>query len=422
MAYLELPDSLIPVGNPVKHDIFERIKTNQNDFDDRLGNLEGSTAKVIVFNDILRRSTEHKVGDIKFSFLSEVEFQNQFDDTWILCDGRAVSGSDYHNITANSNIPDMRGRFPRVKDHGAGVNPDGNLSLGITQGDTFKSHTHTDSGHVHSITDVQHTHDIENDGHTHPITDVTHTHSVSDSGHNHTLHDPGHGHAFIDPGHRHSITTGDGDGGSRDLCADGEDHTFTSTAYTNYSTTGLQLQPSATSIYLDAATSNLSVDNSLSGLSGTQSSTTGGNLSDNYSGITGANSNTANIQNTGSDETRPKCITINAFIKINESSTLKRLIFRAPYAFNLLGATINNLIAGTDGDVSIDIKKGNDLNSLASVFTTKPSLNYTAGNYANSNNAVFGTVAIAAGDWLVLDIESFQKYQKELHIYVTGEV
>lgn len=422
MAYTKLPDSLIVVGNPTKHDIFSRLQINQEDFNDRIGSIEGSTAKVIIFNHLIKKPTEHKVGDVKFSFLSEVEFQNQFDDSWVLCDGRSVVGSNYQNITANSTIPDMRGQFPRVKDHGAGINPSGDLNLGVIQSDTFKEHTHSDSGHSHSITDVTHGHALENDSHTHSITDPSHGHSVTDGGHNHTLHDPQHSHGITDPTHSHHILTGAGDSGSREWPADGDDDPFTSNAYTDYTATGVTVNSASTGIYLDSSTSNMSVNSGSTGITGANSSPTGGTITSVYTGITGANSSTANIQNTGNDETRPKCITINAFIKINESSFLKRLIWKAPFDFNILGTTVNSLIAGSSGLLEIDIKKGSNLGSLSSVFTTKPSLDWSAGNYANSNNAVFGDVNVSAGDWIALDIVSFQTHQNEFHAYVLGEI
>lgn len=83
------------------------------------------------------------IGDVRTSFLTLAQFQAQMDSTWVLCDGQAVIGSEYESITGQSNIPDLRGRFLRGKDHGAtGVNPDGDLALGSAQSDAFASHQH----------------------------------------------------------------------------------------------------------------------------------------------------------------------------------------------------------------------------------------------------------------------------------------
>ncbi len=85
---------------------------------------------------------------------------------WLLCDGTAVSQSTYADLYAvigcnfgcsggNFNLPDLRGRFLRGRDGGAGRDPDsgsrtsmntgGNTAdnVGSVQVDDFKSHTHT---------------------------------------------------------------------------------------------------------------------------------------------------------------------------------------------------------------------------------------------------------------------------------------
>lgn len=86
---------------------------------------------------------------------------------WLLCDGRAVSRSTYRRLfevigtswgsgdgAATFNLPDLRGRFVRGVDNGAGRDPDragreasatgGNTGdrVGTVQGHAFASHTH----------------------------------------------------------------------------------------------------------------------------------------------------------------------------------------------------------------------------------------------------------------------------------------
>lgn len=82
------------------------------------------------------------VGEVKSAFLTETQIQAQLGAGWILCDGRAVPGSQYETLTGSSSIPDMRGVVPRGKDNGAGLNPDGDLALGTYQADAFNAHTH----------------------------------------------------------------------------------------------------------------------------------------------------------------------------------------------------------------------------------------------------------------------------------------
>ena len=59
-----------------------------------------------------------QIGDVKYSTLTEAQFQAEADSSWILCDGRSVSGSEYHLITGNVNIPDARGQFLRGENNG----------------------------------------------------------------------------------------------------------------------------------------------------------------------------------------------------------------------------------------------------------------------------------------------------------------
>jgi len=95
------------------------------------------------------------LGCVQPSFLTELQFQIEMatlkgvvnpsgnpDTSWILCDGRSINPSDYFTLTAKTNAPDMRGTVPRMKDHARGLNPDGDLALGLYQGDLTASHNH----------------------------------------------------------------------------------------------------------------------------------------------------------------------------------------------------------------------------------------------------------------------------------------
>lgn len=89
-----------------------------------------------------------KIGDVKQSFLTEAEFQAEHDDTWVLCDGRDVIGSDYAilkegDAITSHNIPDARGQFLRGLDASGTVDPDGaGRSLGDSQADAMQNHSH----------------------------------------------------------------------------------------------------------------------------------------------------------------------------------------------------------------------------------------------------------------------------------------
>lgn len=87
------------------------------------------------------------IGDVRSSFLTETQFQAEVDTTWVLCDGRNISGADLHVlIPAFLTIPDLRGMFLRGKNEGrvdGKENPDGEIALGDYQADEFASHSHT---------------------------------------------------------------------------------------------------------------------------------------------------------------------------------------------------------------------------------------------------------------------------------------
>src|SRR6185312_2517924 len=86
------------------------------------------------------------VGSIIPSALDETTFQGQTGTNWVLCDGRSVIGSQYQALTAQTNIPDLRGRYPRGKDNGAGIDTHGDLPTGSVYGDQFASHRHAPGG------------------------------------------------------------------------------------------------------------------------------------------------------------------------------------------------------------------------------------------------------------------------------------
>lgn len=83
------------------------------------------------------------VGTQEYSVLTEAQFQQVRDETWALCDGRNIEGSDLADLLGWTNLPDARGRFLRMKDHGAGLVAAGDLDIGTLTDDMFIDHTHT---------------------------------------------------------------------------------------------------------------------------------------------------------------------------------------------------------------------------------------------------------------------------------------
>ena len=85
------------------------------------------------------------VGEVKQSILTEAQFQSLYGDTWVLMDGRDITGSDLATVTGNTTLPDARGIFLRGKNNGrsdGNENPAGELAEGTYEADEFGSHFH----------------------------------------------------------------------------------------------------------------------------------------------------------------------------------------------------------------------------------------------------------------------------------------
>lgn len=93
-------------------------------------------------NWILDNAQGVAIGSFDGSFLSEAQYQAINGAGFIIADGRNVVGSAYNAITGFTTVPDARGAYLRMKDHGAGINPDGDTALGTVQAGGNLSHNH----------------------------------------------------------------------------------------------------------------------------------------------------------------------------------------------------------------------------------------------------------------------------------------
>lgn len=102
------------------------------------------------------------LGDVKYSILSEAQFQQVNGAGWVLMKrqykGDLVTGNEpsvFDYMDGNnenlSYLPDARGVFLRGKSFNSGKNPDGDLLLGTFQDDMFASHTHIQDPHTHNM-------------------------------------------------------------------------------------------------------------------------------------------------------------------------------------------------------------------------------------------------------------------------------
>ena len=80
------------------------------------------------------------------------------------------------------------------------------------------------------------------------------------------------------------------------------------------------------------------------------------------------------------------------------------------FPIQITGARLISDVAGSSGTTEIDIKWKRGSAGWVSIFSTKPSLSYSAGNDATSSNAVLNAsnVELLAGDLIRLDLTSVQ--------------
>lgn len=140
---------------------------------------------------------------------------------------------------------------------------------------------------------------------------------------------------------------------------------------------------------------------------------------DTSSGYSGTSPSLYTSTATGGDSvTRPNSVVANLFIKNSEETTTRRMVFRASSSMTLNTAKITQFEAGPSGTLEVNIKKGATLGTVTTVFSTNPSVIYSAGNNASSSNAVFSDTAVAVNDWIVLEIVSLQNTRSEFHLQV----
>lgn len=103
---------------------------------------------------LVSSSDLNPVGMIISSLLTEAQFQALNGTSWVLADGRNITGSLYSTITSATLIPDLRGQTLRGKNNGrvdGNQDPDGERALGAFQSHAFGSHDHTQGSHNHGF-------------------------------------------------------------------------------------------------------------------------------------------------------------------------------------------------------------------------------------------------------------------------------
>lgn len=93
-------------------------------------------------------------------------------------------------------------------------------------------------------------------------------------------------------------------------------------------------------------------------------------------------------------------------------------VIRAPYSLTLTDVKLFVVQGGTDGTLLVDIQKKSGAGAYATVFSTKPSVIFSAGNYATSTNAAISVPAVSNGDFLRLDINTVMTQCSEFYVFL----
>jgi len=379
MAYTSIPSENITVGKAVTSELMTTIKDNLDDHESRINGLAVSLGAQDVINEHTPKPVDDlPVGTILWGNITETgsgigagDIQTAFSSgRWFLCDGSDASLYYY-----GTSVPDLRGRYVRMRALGSGssVNPDGDESLGTLSAFKTDAHTH-DMTHSHTDTFAITGNEYALDSHTHTAAGMIAKIQFSGS-------------SFY---MKHASAP------------------YVSWTDTAYLPTGHSTVPSSSS-----RTSGIEVQGYTSQPNNTDREYLSGSVQ----------TYAANGGSTGGNETSPITTHENAFIKVDHSYQVSRdYTSRVANAMTLNNIQISTLFgANGTGDITIDVKKattytGTRTSILASVWNIN-----TDGTTNINNITVEG--AIASGEYVFVEVTSAQENQLEdLHVFVAGTV
>lgn len=245
-----------------------------------VGQLQNQLAELQDTVDVLVDNAKFLLKGHPILLIDNIDDINQFDlstgvgfstwEGWAICNGQThLSKSTKKNITT----PNFVDRFI--------VQATGNYAVGDTGGaDSVTLDLTQIPAHDHGITDPGHAHDITDPGHIHPIQDDMHTHQSTSAPHVHhvTLDGGGHLHAhtaFDAGGDSYNIGAGTAaDVGNYSDNLTGGEHSHD--GYTDSSPVAITNDPAATGI---------EVLNALTGITETETVTTGISTDNNGGGL-----------------------------------------------------------------------------------------------------------------------------------------
>ena len=104
------------------------------------------------------------------------------------------------------------------------------------------------------------------------------------------------------------------------------------------------------------------------------------------------------------------------------STALEQIFFyRAPLNLNIVEFQLYQRNAGASGTLEADLKIGNDMSSLSSIMTVRPSILASAGDDVFSTNQLFATQAVSEGQFISLDFTLIQEGQGRVQVLILGE-
>jgi len=381
MAYTSIPSENITVGKAVTSELMTTIKDDLDDHESRINGLSVSLGAQSVINEHTPKPVDDlPVGTILWGNIAETgggsgagDIQTAFSSgRWFLCDGSDASLYYY-----GTSVPDLRGRYVRMRALGTGssVNPDGDESLGTLSAFKTGSHTHP-IGHGHGDT-------FSLTGTT-TFASASHHHEIdSDVSRAHIRYDSGASRVWLD-----AISQG-------------------------FSPVGYMNGPSIYTADTTAQTSAVRVSGATNSPVGTASVSLSGDV----------DLHIGDSDPTGDNETSPITTHENAFIKVDHSYQVSRdYTSRVANAMTLNNIQISTLFgANSTGDITIDVKKAPTYNGARSSILSSV-WNINTDGTTNINNITAGG-AIASGEYVFVEVTSAQENQLEdLHVFVAGTV
>lgn len=412
MSYDSIPSGWRDIAEPIKKELIDLIHDNLEDLNGRVTNVEGAISTTVIANELVERERDAvPVGSMVWSPLSESDFQAQvLDGSWELADGQTVSSTDYATVVGRSALPDVRGKFLRMRAHGTSTtyNADGDVATDTYQNSTNIAHTHVMThGHAHTITatgsfaSTAHTHTF---AHVHEMFDQPNASGGSESITGRLTADPSSTDVLDGVGGISHLQFGVGDPFSANNTGFAHDgFRLTATGPKSWYTTGVLAGPSGTT-GSTATTSSPSATSTV----GTSGSVT------NFTGSTASDGNAT--------ESRPHNVTENLFVKTNKNYVTTRngyFLWRAPQSLTINQVVLTPVNQGTSGSLVVDVKQGPLSSITTSIFSSAPSLGFAATTpqtgTINPTNA-----QVAAGDYVRIDITSVQAKLTSFHILIAA--